>query len=585
MSELTAQAQADATRLNGRTYAPRLAARLMLLGAATAMPLLFVWARVYGDFMYDDAYIAGRFSQNWAFGQGLTWNTGEDPVEGFTSFLWVAIGAGAQRALRLQPHEVMPLVGVLSWVVLVVVVVPLLSGRLVSENGAADAPPAALTLSVVTAVTVAANGLFAFHAFHGLETMLHALVLALLLWLAMDAQSTRRLLMVGGVSFVSVTVRPDAVAFVLPLWGVLYLYAGLTEITARDRGWFSGLRGPASRLYAAAMGVLRIAVAEHVLHQAGYRLSQYRIRQEVLLTFSPIFFFLTFVVGRVGLSVVLRDRVLMLLLIPSLSLCLAYTKMDAILGHGHRFLMVTLPPLVLAAVRGWHLAATFHPAEGSRSSSRRVEAAAFCLIAAVAVLGIFTYRLKASYPELKRYFIAIAEEVEIGKQLEPSSRFWPPPLAAMADVGAIPYFSRLPTIDLIGLANETIAREGLTHSYLLQRQPDLVILQDLYLRKADATGGGVILDIDGEQWTLDLQRYGPRVLIDPSRWRSGGATTFQVVTMPEFSTKYRYVTNYAIGDIDRFYIFVRNEYSQADELTRLLLNSSTPAGGSTNDHE
>jgi hypothetical protein len=43
----------------------------------------------------DDAFIAFRYAQNLAEHGALTWNVGQDPVEGFTSFLWVVLNAGA----------------------------------------------------------------------------------------------------------------------------------------------------------------------------------------------------------------------------------------------------------------------------------------------------------------------------------------------------------------------------------------------------------------------------------------------------------------------------------------------------------
>ncbi|GAB3455322.1 hypothetical protein GCM10027436_57670 [Actinophytocola sediminis] len=40
-------------------------------------------------FTIDDAYITFRYSLNLANGDGAVWNVGEDPVEGFTNFLWM----------------------------------------------------------------------------------------------------------------------------------------------------------------------------------------------------------------------------------------------------------------------------------------------------------------------------------------------------------------------------------------------------------------------------------------------------------------------------------------------------------------
>ena len=47
----------------------------------------------FASFVLDDSYITFRYSQNVARGDGLVWNRGADPVEGFTSMLWVLINA------------------------------------------------------------------------------------------------------------------------------------------------------------------------------------------------------------------------------------------------------------------------------------------------------------------------------------------------------------------------------------------------------------------------------------------------------------------------------------------------------------
>jgi membrane-associated phospholipid phosphatase len=54
------------------------------------IPYLAQWFAY--DFLNDDAFISFRYSYNWAqFGE-IVYNLG-DRVEGFTNFLWVAIGA------------------------------------------------------------------------------------------------------------------------------------------------------------------------------------------------------------------------------------------------------------------------------------------------------------------------------------------------------------------------------------------------------------------------------------------------------------------------------------------------------------
>lgn len=50
----------------------------------------------HNSFIQDDAFISFRYAENWIHGHGLVWNPGETkPVEGYTNFLWVIlIGVG-----------------------------------------------------------------------------------------------------------------------------------------------------------------------------------------------------------------------------------------------------------------------------------------------------------------------------------------------------------------------------------------------------------------------------------------------------------------------------------------------------------
>src|SRR5687767_9047436 len=56
-----------------------------------AVPLLrSAWAFTTGD-----AFITLRYSRHLAEGHGIVWNVGEAPVEGYSNFLFVLIGAAA----------------------------------------------------------------------------------------------------------------------------------------------------------------------------------------------------------------------------------------------------------------------------------------------------------------------------------------------------------------------------------------------------------------------------------------------------------------------------------------------------------
>ncbi len=101
---------------------------LFLLGTISIFLVLFF--SLFNGFVYDDSYIAFRFSDNWGTGKGLQWNEGEDPVEGFTCFSWVLIGALIRLVFGVRPHVVMPTVGVICWIMTILVVIIILKQML-----------------------------------------------------------------------------------------------------------------------------------------------------------------------------------------------------------------------------------------------------------------------------------------------------------------------------------------------------------------------------------------------------------------------------------------------------------------------
>jgi hypothetical protein len=55
--------------------------------------VLLVQAASIWDFTIDDAFITFRYAENLAAGHGPTYNAGQPPVEGYTTFLWMLLMA------------------------------------------------------------------------------------------------------------------------------------------------------------------------------------------------------------------------------------------------------------------------------------------------------------------------------------------------------------------------------------------------------------------------------------------------------------------------------------------------------------
>ncbi len=75
---------------------PPLGAAALIAGLAVAAALfaLFVVGQRY---WIDDSFISFRYARNWVAGNGLVFNAGLPPVEGYTNFLWLALTSLGMR--------------------------------------------------------------------------------------------------------------------------------------------------------------------------------------------------------------------------------------------------------------------------------------------------------------------------------------------------------------------------------------------------------------------------------------------------------------------------------------------------------
>jgi hypothetical protein len=253
--------------------------------------------------------------------------------------------------------------------------------------------------------------------------------------------------------------------------------------------------------------------------------------------------------------------------------------MNPILGKGYRFLIPTLPLITLACLRAYILSETpFRPLSLGKWNVPKFLTEAFLVYSLVmfSIVTFFGFQMYRDYRGLNWYFRAIEQTlVHAGHNLNNASVLSPPPLLATGDIGAIPYFSKLPTMDIIGLADETVAHDGLTHEYILSRNPDLLILQDLYLSRIPQTEesnpgnySNIVIDVDGVSYALDRSRY-RGIRDEPEKAHNGAGSTFQVVTTQSFTNNYMYVTDWDFGP-DRYYVFIRRGYAHLDELVKII---------------
>jgi len=250
------------------------------------------------------------------------------------------------------------------------------------------------------------------------------------------------------------------------------------------------------------------------------------------------------------------DRWIWLCLLPALAQALAFARPNPILGGAFRFLIALWLPLFLAGARGLSLL----PASRGRSLARGI-------LCGAALLG--TLRMAKQAERWRDYAAGCRVLARAGQTLEAARLLDPPPVLGTGDVGAMPYFSGLPTFDLIGLCSAEVARGGLTHALLDARRPDILILQDLAVLPAGEASPLRVPFEGGSDLPVDLSRYA-HLPADPSRHHYSDGADMMVLTWPAFPKEYRYVSRFDVGGGTYYWVFLRSGYARADALAPIL---------------
>jgi arabinofuranosyltransferase len=420
--------------------------------AAAAAAALVLHARAFLPFISDDALISLRYAERLLDGDGLTWTDGER-VEGYASLLWVL---GVAALSPLAGGDLIVAARVLGVAATAAVVAALLFAFWPRRPRELVAPAAAaLVLAACAPVAVWAIG--------GLEEPLVAGLLAWSLALALplaDASAparARRVLVAGAPLALLCLARPD---------GALLPFAiGLGLLIARPLGW------PSLRLVLVLAILPAVAVAGQLAFRLAYHGEWVPNAAHAQGSFSELRLLggIDYVTGGaraipvLGVAVLLAVVLLFVrtrwtraavLLLPGL-VWVVYVALiggDVLPAYRH------LVPLVVVAV--------FLVAEAAAalaSVGARVPAGAAAL-----VLVPITFLAGYHHPEVERARTEpSARHGEIVGDMLRRAFAAQAPRIAVESAGTIPYFSKLPALDLHGLGDGAAA---------LRREPDLVLL-------------------------------------------------------------------------------------------------------------
>ncbi|MFN8052084.1 MAG: hypothetical protein U0Q22_11640 [Acidimicrobiales bacterium] len=433
-------------------FSPR-QTRFAVAGLAVAAAIV-AWAF---RFVQDDAFITFRYARNLARGEGLVLNPGQR-VEGYTNFLWTWFMSIPEHMGWSAPTFSV-IVGIALLVVTTFVAFRLATLVLPSEK-----------LALLATAVLVANMSFVGYGTGGLETMLQTLlvtgVAVLLLEPADRSHRTLRRLAAGAIGAIACLTRLDSAVLV----GTWFLFVVWQE-------W----RGPAEGRVQRTAGAAALLGVPLVTILAPWLVWKYDYYGELLpntLTAKSggfvvpflygVFYLLAFFASYFGFLLIGRFRrgrkeffanpLARAAFLP-VAVWFLYTCVVGADFMEYRFMVPIIPVLAL-------LAATLL---NGFTDVRRQAALVVVLLAASAVhlvaptvvpYPVLTFQELHHWPsESKTAWIALGRHLADefpGGQKAPGQ-----PVVALQPLGVISYYSDLPVVDMLGLADKEIARDGL----------------------------------------------------------------------------------------------------------------------------
>jgi hypothetical protein len=427
-------------------------------GLAIAILACVLGLELFGDFVTDDASISLRYARNLADGHGLRWNIGEDPVEGYSNFLHVLLGALALK-LGLPALAVLRLLNQAAILGVVAVVFDLAHRRLGSRRWATAA-----------AVLVALHPPLFYWGSSGLETGLYTLLVCSCLYVVGDGTRPRTI-WTALPFLLAALARPEgAVAFVAVM-GI-----GLASDAVRRRPDFLRRHWRWAVLFLVLYGAYvgwRISYFGHLLPNSVYYkadaaenlilVREFASQNLLLLLALPLAPWRR--LGSTGL-------VMLALVVAHL---VGYHDVRPSVSGYHRYFLPILPFLAIIA------ASSLHRLSAVRGGSR---VAGLLAVAGFATLLAFDLGNSESgtrtvRAKLERMNTRMQSRIQVARII---ARVLPADATvAIGDVGAVGYILPNPILDAFGLNSEAFVHEHKRSrrryvKSLRAREPDAIVV-------------------------------------------------------------------------------------------------------------
>lgn len=439
---------------------------------------VLTWLAALRRFVLDDAFISFRYADHLARGLGLVWNPGE-AVEGYTNFLWT-VWMALPHGLGADPV-------VFAWTSGLVLftlglgVTYLMARRLLGELAAW-----AVLLLVGTHPT------FSAYATGGLETQLQAVLFVTAVWLALvlgeeGGWRPAPAALLSLLFAAALLTRLDSGVMVAIVGGATVVELGRSPLPARARARVAAALTVPALLVVGVWLLWKLHMygailpnTFHVKTDGGGALAQ---GLGYVRHFSFSYLYVLFA----ALAGIFARRLLRAAdrrLVAPAALAVAWTGYLAWIGGDFMEFRMFVPivPILMTLMVFVVFAVT---------RSRAVRVALLLLLAAGSVRHALYFTRVDGIDEIR----SLAEMIEspardwdgVGRRL--GELFDRPDCAvviATTAAGAIPYYSRLETVDMLGLNDRYVARHGrqlgdrVGHTrmapldYLLERRVDLI---------------------------------------------------------------------------------------------------------------
>lgn len=467
--------------------------------AGIGLVAFLVSARAWA-FLCDDAFISFRYADNLAEHGALVFNPSlPERVEGYTNFLWVVV-LGGLSSMGVAPPVAAPALTMLGAAAGLVAVTGLVLA-LRRRFGSGTEPLSAMDL--VPALLLSVQPEYVVWAHSGLETSTAgALVLG-----AMWAWTSGRLRLAAALSAAAALTRPDALV-PIAAFGIAWLV--VVGAPALRREGVAAIRGLPGRALAIAALVFAVPLVTHLLWRHAYygqwlpntwavKQAGRLLRETWGVDYVKAWASGVSVVYFAPLALVLRARHLLLLAPLVASLSYAWWIGGDFMAYG-RF--VQPATACLFALVGWLFADATHRLRGVAHRLPAIVHAPLLVAVALFAVGARSARVRWAADRDKPQgwlggrwegVTAMDHFARVGWAAGRWMHEHLPAgtLVTVGAAGAMPYASKLPTIDAYGLVDPSIARlpgvKPLTgkgarpghqlyapRDYLLARDPDLL---------------------------------------------------------------------------------------------------------------